>query len=81
MIDGALIPAADHLHRRRGSSGVRDAAWEEAANISIGVICPRAQVKPAPSHLHGRYYAGYAMAAFLQDAGILSHGKLRSCAN
>lgn len=57
--------------RGRGSRGVRDAAWEEAANIRIEVICPRAQAESALGHLRARYYADYAMVAFLQDIEIL----------
>lgn len=57
--------------RGRGSRGVRDAAWEEAANIRIEVICPRAQAESALGHLQARYYADYAMVAFLQDVEIL----------
>ena len=33
--------------RGRGSRGVRDAAWKEAANIRIEVICNRAMLKPS----------------------------------
>jgi nitrogen regulatory protein PII len=57
--------------RGRGSRGVRDAAWEEAANIRIEVICPREQAESALGHLQARYYADYAMVAFLQDIEIL----------
>ncbi|WP_448506805.1 DUF3240 family protein [Immundisolibacter sp.] len=57
--------------RGRGSRGVRDATWEEAANIRIEVICPRAQAESVLGHLQARYYADYAMVAFLQDIDIL----------
>jgi nitrogen regulatory protein PII len=57
--------------RGRGSRGVRDAAWEEAANIRIEVICPRAQAESVLGHFQARYYADYAMVAFLQDIDIL----------
>lgn len=57
--------------RGRGSRGVRDAAWGEAANIRIEVICPRAQAQAVLSHIQARYYADYAMVAFLQEVEIL----------
>ena len=57
--------------RGRGSRGVRDAAWGEAANIRIEVICPRAQADALLSHVQSRYYADYAMVAFLQEVEIL----------
>lgn len=61
--------------RGKGSRGVRDAAWEEAANIRIEVICPRAQAESVLGHLQRRYYADYAMVAFLQDVEILRSEK------
>ncbi len=61
--------------RGRGSQGVRDAAWEEAANIRIEVICPRSQAETVISHLQARYYADYAMVAFLQEIEILRPDK------
>ena len=57
--------------RGRGSRGVRDAAWGEAANVRIEVICPRALAESALGHLQDRYYADYAMVAFLHDIEIL----------
>ena len=57
--------------RGRGSRGVRDAAWGEAANIRIEVICARAQAQAVLGHVQARYYADYAMVAFLQEVEIL----------
>jgi hypothetical protein len=57
--------------RGRGSRGVRDAAWEEAANIRVEVICSRTLAESMLSHLQERYYVNYAMVAFLQDVEIL----------
>ena len=57
--------------RGRGSRGVRDAAWGEAANIRIEVICARAQALAVLGHVQARYYADYAMVAFLQEVEIL----------
>lgn len=57
--------------RGRGSRGVRDAAWEEAANIRIEIICARALAEDVLRHLQVRYYVDYAMVAFLADIEVL----------
>ena len=57
--------------RGRGSRGVRDAAWEETANIRIDVICPRTLAESVLNHLQAHYYTNYAIVAFLQDVEIL----------
>lgn len=57
--------------RGRGSRGVRDAAWNEAANIRIEVICPRNLAEEALSHLQLNYYANYAMITFMQEIDVL----------
>lgn len=57
--------------RGRGSRGVRDAAWDEAANIRIEVICPRALAEDVLRHLREHYYANYAMVAFLAEIEVL----------
>lgn len=41
----------------KGSRGVRDAAWNEAANIRIEVICAEEQAEILLRHLQERYYA------------------------
>jgi nitrogen regulatory protein PII len=61
--------------RGRGSRGVRNAAWAEAANIRIEIICPRAQAESVLEHMQQRYYANYAMVAFLADVEILRPDK------
>lgn len=57
--------------RGKGGRGVRDAAWGEAANIRIEVICPRTQAESVLAHIQARYYVDYAMVAFLQEVEIL----------
>lgn len=57
--------------RGRGSRGIRDATWDEAANIRIEVICPRAQAEDLLAHLESHYYANYAMVAFLSEVEVL----------
>lgn len=61
--------------RGRGSRGVRDAAWREASNIRIEVICVRAQAEALLEHVQARYYADYAMVAFIGDIEILRPDK------
>lgn len=57
--------------RGKGSRGVRDAAWDEAANIRIEVICARTLAEDLLRHLQARYYADYAMVAFLAEVDVL----------
>jgi nitrogen regulatory protein PII len=57
--------------RGRGSRGVRNAAWKEAANIRIEVICNRALAESVVSYLQTHYYANYAMVSFKQEVEIL----------
>lgn len=57
--------------RGKGSRGVRDAAWDEAANIRIEVICTRPLAETLLGHLQERYYSNYAMVAFLADVDVL----------
>lgn len=61
--------------RGRGSRGVRNANWQEAANIRIEVICPRTQAESLLDHIQRRYYADHAMVAFLTDVEILRPDK------
>lgn len=57
--------------RGRGSRGVRDAAWDEAANIRIEVICSRNTAENVLHEWQSRYYKNYAMVAFLSEVDIL----------
>lgn len=57
--------------RGRGSRGVRDAAWRESSNIRIEVICPRTLAEAVLTYVQARYYANYAMVAFLSEIEIL----------
>ncbi len=56
--------------RGRGSRGVRDGAYDAAANIRIEVICARPLAESAAKHIQTLYYANYAMVAFLHDIEI-----------
>ncbi|MHB1358173.1 MAG: P-II family nitrogen regulator [Rhodocyclaceae bacterium] len=57
--------------RGKGNRGVRDAAWDEAANIRVEVICARALAEEVLRHLQFRYYADYAMVTFLTEVDVL----------
>lgn len=57
--------------RGRGTRGVRDANWDEAANIRIEVICARPLADAVLAHLQARYYANYAMVACLHGVEVL----------
>lgn len=80
VIEQALLRDLDRLGvrgytvsdaRGKGSRGVRDAAWDEAANIRIEVICARTLAEELLRHLQARYYADYAMIAFLAEVDVL----------
>ncbi len=63
--------------RGKGSrGGVRDAAWDEAANVRVEVICPRAMAEDVLRHLQVRYYANYSMVTFLTEIEVVRPDKL-----
>lgn len=57
--------------RGRGSRGVRDAQWDEAANIRIEVVCARPLAQELFAHLRDSYYDDYAMIAFMHEVDVL----------
>lgn len=57
--------------RGKGHRGVRDAAWDEARNIRIEIICGREQAETLLLHLQERYYTNYAMVAYLSEVEVL----------
>ncbi len=57
--------------RGYGHHGVREADWDEAANIRIEVVCARPQAERVLAYLQERYYADYAMVAWLYDVEVL----------
>jgi hypothetical protein len=57
--------------RGKGSRGVRDASWDESRNIRLEVICARAQAETLLAHLQERFYANYAMVAYLSEVEVL----------
>ena len=54
-----------------GSRGVRDANWDEAANIRIEVICTRELAEALLAHLQKHYYANYAMVSCLHEVEVV----------
>jgi len=84
VIENALLADLDRLGvrgytvtdaRGRGSRGVRDANWGEAANIRIEIICARLLADAVLAHLQEHYYANYAMVACLHEVEVLRPGK------
>lgn len=79
-LEDTLLRDFDHLGvrgytvsnaRGKGGRGVRDATWDEAANIRIEVICRRDLAERLLAHLQERYYANYAMVTFFHDIEVL----------
>jgi nitrogen regulatory protein PII len=80
VIENALLADLERLGvrgytvtdaRGRGSRGVRDANWDEAANIRIEIICARPLADAVLAHLQERYYANYAMVACVHEVEVL----------
>jgi nitrogen regulatory protein PII len=57
--------------RGKGHRGMRDASWDEAANIRIEIICSRVLAEELLRHLQERYYANYAMVSYLTEVEVL----------
>lgn len=57
--------------RGRGSRGVRNAAWDEAANIRLEVVCEEPVAQRIAEHLRQHYYANYAMILYCSDVEVL----------
>ncbi len=80
VIENALLADLDQLGvrgytitdaRGRGSRGVRDANWDEAANIRIEIICARPLAGVVLTYLQEHYYANYAMVACAHEVEVL----------
>lgn len=57
--------------RGEGNRGPRNAAWDEASNIRIEIVCSEATAQAIADHLHARYYAHYGMILFVSDVAVL----------
>ncbi len=84
VIENMLLADLDRLGARgytvtdargRGSRGVRDANWDEAANIRIEVIGTRELAEALLAYLQQHYYANYAMVSWLHDVEVVRAGK------
>ena len=57
--------------RGRGSRGVRNAAWDTAANIRLEVVCDEHIAQKIAEHLQERYYDNFAMILFSATVEVL----------
>ncbi len=57
--------------RGRGSRGVRNAAWDTAANIRLEVVCEEQVAQKIAEHLKKNYYDNFAMILFSVDVEVL----------
>jgi nitrogen regulatory protein PII len=57
--------------RGRGSRGVRNAAWDEAANIRLEAVCEEPVARRIAEHLQQHYYDNYAMILYCSDVEVL----------
>ncbi len=57
--------------RGRGSRGVRNAAWDTAANIRLEVVCEEQVAQKIAEHLQKHYYDNFAMILFSVDVEVL----------
>ena len=76
----AMIPIYKSICEATGANSLtkRDedaAAWDEAANVRIEVICPRTLAEDVLRHLQVRYYANYSMVTFLTEIEVLRPDK------
>jgi len=57
--------------RGQGSRGVRNAAWDTAANIRVEVVCEERIARRIEEHLQKHYYDNFAMILFSVDVEVL----------
>jgi hypothetical protein len=61
--------------RGEGARGVRAADWEHSSNVRIETICERSVADAILAHLSEKYYANYAMIAYLAEVEVLREDK------
>ena len=61
--------------RGSGTSGVRDADWDQNRNIKIEIICDEQIASLITEHCRKEYYSNYAMVIYLTKVEILRPGK------
>lgn len=57
--------------RGKGGRGVRNAGWNQIANIRIDVVCTAQTARVIAAALRERYYDNYAMILFIGDVEVL----------
>ena len=57
--------------RGRGARGVRNAAWDSAANIRLEVVCEERIAQQIAGYLQQHYYDNFAMILFSVDVEVL----------
>jgi nitrogen regulatory protein PII len=57
--------------RGKGNRGVRSAAWEQASNIRIEIVCETAIADAIAEHVKKKYYSDYAMIVTLSNVQVL----------
>lgn len=61
--------------RGRGARGVRGSEWDASNNIRVEIVCDAEMADRIASHLSERFYADYAMIAYVSDVGVFRSGK------
>ena len=57
--------------RGKGGRGIRNAGWNQIANIRIDVVCTAQTARVIAAALRERYYDNYAMILFIGDVEVL----------
>ena len=57
--------------RGKGGRGIRNAGWNQIANIRIDVVCTAETAHVIAAALRERYYDNYAMILFIGDVEVL----------
>ena len=57
--------------RGRGSSGMRNADWDQNRNIQITVICNEGVATAIVDHCQTQYYSDYAMVVYVTEIEVL----------
>ncbi len=57
--------------RGEGERGVRNADFDQGANIRVEVICEASVAQQISRELHRRYFRDFAMVLYLSDVEVL----------
>jgi nitrogen regulatory protein PII len=61
--------------RGKGTHGVRNAGWDNNANVRIEIVCTEEVCQSITKHLQDKYYDDYAMISFFYDATVQRNNK------